>query len=424
MSSFKYIKAFGAEPTIIFIGKIIAIVGQFIGVKMLTTVMSLKSYGELSVALSASTLGVLLIYGPLGQGISRYLSIAIENGQFNFYESAIKKLTFQAITVVVLISLCLISIMYLFVNVAYISIVTFIAILLILDGLNSSIYAGLYNAERKRILAAVIEVFDKFKYLFSFIIIWALNDNIYYALSCFIMTALILLLFNLYNYKNVFSKYRNSSHLINEKKVDYKKSIFVYSSPFAIWGIFTWGQTFSERYILNYFYSGAEVGVYAVINQFGFQTISLGSGLIMQLSAPILFKQASKSYEAAHRLYDSIVFWFILLIIGILFITYLYSKEVIILASSIKYAQYAYYLPWMMLAGCLFSAGQIISMKQMIDIQPKKLIQPKIVSSVIEIILLMIFVKRSSISGVIGSSLVANSIYFIWLIILNKKNRL
>lgn len=410
-----------SETAVIFIGRGVAVIAQLLGIKVLTTLLPVDTYGQLSLILSASLAANLLFYGPFGQGAARFLPIALEAGVFTNYERSVREIAKKGTKVILLIGSAIAAASVALEAPYSWVVIVGVTFLACADGFNSSLAVGLLNAHRKRGLAVLVDLLDKTKYAVAALAIYYWGGGYGVVIGGFIVTAASLMMLNGYLYRQTFSAYRTG--LERPPETHYDRSIIAYFSPFVVWGVFTWAQAFLERYSLERYYTSADVAAYSVINQFGFQTISLAGGLLMQVISPILFQESVRTTSYAKLRRAGLCFTALMTIL--LLLTSLYTREILVLLTDEKYGAYAQCLPWMMLSGICFAGGQLLSTRLLIDLEPKRLLWPKIGAALLEISLLGLLVPTYGIGGVVASSLVANLGYSVgvWLVVQTKTER-
>jgi O-antigen/teichoic acid export membrane protein len=93
------------EGSWIVFGQVLMVTGSLVGVRLLTELLPPAVYGELALGMSIATLVNQIILGPLGGGIIRFYSPAVEQGDFGGYLNAAKKLVLYATGVVILLAI-------------------------------------------------------------------------------------------------------------------------------------------------------------------------------------------------------------------------------------------------------------------------------------------------------------------------------
>ena len=80
----------------VLLGQVVAILGALGGVRVLTELLDPTAYGELALGMTAATLVNQVIFGPLGQGASRFFAPANDIGDVNGYALTLRKLLIHA----------------------------------------------------------------------------------------------------------------------------------------------------------------------------------------------------------------------------------------------------------------------------------------------------------------------------------------
>lgn len=171
------------------------------GIRLLTSLMSPESYGELSLYLTISSFASILFFKPLGQGAFRFFSIAKERNIYNSYEIVLEKLIKSSFIIITTILLLMVF--------SFMAIGQYqwgLALLLIIpfaffEG-NSSIIVNIQNAARNRIIAAWHGAFDKiFKFGLAALFIHLIIDDSLLAFAGFLLAVVILFISNFFFFK-------------------------------------------------------------------------------------------------------------------------------------------------------------------------------------------------------------------------------
>ena len=198
------------------------------------------------------------------------------------------------------------------------------------------------------------------------------------------------------------------------------KEIWRYSQPFIFFNAFTWIQSSSDRWALDYFTSTDDVGLYAVLIQLGYAPMTIVANLITTLVGPILFQRSGDGLDPKRNAVVHKRAW---QIVGVTIVgTFLISlftcfthNFIFSILTSDRYHSVSYLLPYMILAGGVFSAGQVLSLKIMSDLNTKALIWPKIITSVIGALLSFMGAYFMGIKGVVGAVLLFGVLQLIWM---------
>ena len=84
---FKYYKK---EFTWVILAQLVGFTGSVIGIKLLTTTLGPKGYGELALGMTVAIVLNQIFFGPFGGVVSRYYSIYRDDRQLELFYSALK----------------------------------------------------------------------------------------------------------------------------------------------------------------------------------------------------------------------------------------------------------------------------------------------------------------------------------------------
>jgi len=84
-----------------------------------------------------------------------------------------------------------------------------------------------------------------------------------------------------------------------------------------------------------------------------------------------------------------------------------------------QYQSVSYLLPWVVLAGGLFAAGQVLGLKLMSDMKPAAMTLAKIVTALLGVLLNIYFASVAGLNGVVGALVGFSVIYFMWMVFLS-----
>jgi O-antigen/teichoic acid export membrane protein len=201
-----------------------------------------------------------------------------------------------------------------------------------------------------------------------------------------------------------------------------------YGWPFAAWGLFTWGQSASDRWALQCFRTTSDVGLYQALYQLGYYPMMLFSGLFVQLVTPILFARAgdgSDSLRVDHtrRLINTMAGGLagvtVLAVVAMFFL----REPVFALLVAPEYRAVASFAPGMMLASGLFACGQVASLNLFSSAETRLLIAPKVLTAILGAALNYVGAWLWGIKGVVAGSVVFSMVYLVWVLCLANARR-
>jgi O-antigen/teichoic acid export membrane protein len=233
-----------------------------------------------------------------------------------------------------------------------------------------------------------------------------------YVLSSFIVTGSQLLFLQ---------KLIRPQGAITHMSRDWGQKIWAYSWPFSAWGIFTWMQQISDRWALQTYASGHDVGLYAVVFQLGYVPIGLVLGMAMTFLGPILYQRSGSTTDQNRNRDVHQIAWRItfvgLAITALAFVFTLFLHEGIFqLLVATKYHEVSYLLPWMIVAGGVFSAAQMLALKLLSEMKSAVMTTAKIVSAILGVFLNIYAASQFGSQGVVFALIAFSCIYFFWMV--------
>ena len=133
----------------IVLGQIVTVMGMLALVRVLTEYLSPDEYGQLTLGLTIAGLVNQVVMGGINNGIGRYYSISAEKGDLWGYLRASGQLLGYATIVVVIISVVLLSSLFVTNYSHWIGLAIAVLVFSILSGYNSAL-SGVQNAARQR----------------------------------------------------------------------------------------------------------------------------------------------------------------------------------------------------------------------------------------------------------------------------------
>jgi O-antigen/teichoic acid export membrane protein len=410
----------------IILGQAAATIGSLVGVRLLTELLNPIQYGELALGMTIATLVNQVVLGPLGQGVLRFYAPAVELDEIGSYLSAVRRITFFAI--IVIGAFIVIGVIGLEITKQSFRLPIFVMALAFATATGcNAILSGIQNAARQRAVVALhqgLEAWARF-FIATALIAW-LGASSSLALFGYVISSLLVLTSQWLYFRKALP---HSRRIQPEQKNKWHEKIWHYSCPFTIWGIVTWGQLVSDRWALELFSTTQQVGMYAVLFQLGYYPISLATSMAIQFLQPILFQMAGDASDAQRNAHVSDLSWqlagFSLGLTGIVFgITLLFYRQIFGVFASGEYAQVAYLLPWMVVAGGVSAAAQTISLDFLSQTRTSLMMRVKITTSFVGVTLNFFGAFYYGVGGIVGASVIFSVFYCIWMISLSKIERI
>lgn len=405
------------EGSWIVLGQIATVLGSLVLVRVLTERLDPSQYGRLALGLTVAVLVNQVIMGGVSHGIARYYSIAAEKNELSDYMSASHRLLMYATVAVAAVGMALIGVILWLGYLRWAGLAAATLVFSVLSGYSAAI-SGIQTAARQRAIVAVVDgggVWLKIV-IVRCILFWAGSSGTA-VVAGYAVSSLVITFAHFFFLRRIVPRHE-------KKKVNgikWTRQIWSFSWPFSTWGIFTWGGQSSERWALALLASAHEVGLLSVLRQLGYTPIILLTGLSATFIGPILFQRSGDALNRVrnrnvHRLVWRITLACLLLTLaGFLFTLGLNGLIFRCLVAG-KYNSPAPLLPFMVLAGGLFAAGQMLSLKLACEMRPASQIRVKIITSLFAIGLNFYCGAVAGLKGIIAALVIFGAVYLLWMI--------
>jgi O-antigen/teichoic acid export membrane protein len=172
---------------------------------------------------------------------------------------------------------------------------------------------------------------------------------------------------------------------------------------------------------LEAFASTQDVGLYAVLFQLGYTPIALATGMAVSFIGPILYQRSgdatSHSRNAnVHRLAWRITLVCLTLTLVAFLVTLGLHEWLFRFLVASEFRVVSYLLPWVVLAGGLFAAAQMLALKLLSDMRSTAMLWAKIVTAVVGIALNIYGAAIAGASGVAFAALAFSVVFFVWML--------
>ncbi len=388
----------------------------------MTDSLNTQSYGELALGMTIATLVNQLAFGPLSGAVLRFFAPALESRQLSKYLDGAGLIVFVVCALTLGVAALSIVGLLIFDLSRWIGFCIGIAFFAIVTGINN-ILDGMQNAARQRPVVAIHQGFGmwmRFLLAVGLIQIYGISSTI--AIWGYVAAALIVMLSRFFFFRKRILSLRGA--LIDSqptKEKNWARQMLSYAIPMSSYGIFTWAQQSSDRWVLAFWLDTSTVGLFAVLYQLGYYPLQLISEFTTQLISPILFSRAGDGLDRARmsttiKLNNLVISGAIVFSLFASIIAFFYHEQLFRFLAAPEYRQVSVFLPLTVIASGLFAAGQIGALSILISTNTKLLIAPKIGISISGIILNIIFVYFWGIAGVVMAGLVVSFVYLVWIL--------
>jgi len=394
-----------------------AVGGSIIGVRLLTSLLDPAEYGQLALGMTVATFVNQIVMGPLCNGATRLYAPAVEDGDLAGFFAAVRRLTAWASAGTLLLIPGAIVALVVMGESAWMSITIFAILFATLTGGNA-VLSGVLNAARQRSIAAIHQGAESLgrSLVAAALLFWIGATSTIAMIGYAIVSLAVLASQYTWLRKQIPSGGPSSGH----GRARWETEIWRFAWPFSTFGIFTWAQLVSDRWALQVFSSSQEVGRYAVLFQLGYYPIAIVSNMAMQLLAPIYYQRVGNAADEKRN--ASVSLLTLRLTNGVLVltlvaftITLLTHPAIFRIAAGREYASVSYLLPWLILSGGIFAAGQSLSLNLMSQMKSRSLVTAKIATAVFAIVLNLLGARLYGTAGVVGASVLFALSHLAWM---------
>ena len=420
----KVIKKISYESFWVILGQAGGLVGGLFLVRILTEYLDPNQYSSLTLGLTISSLVNYILMGGIAVSAGRYYPIASSKNELTEYLKGTILLLKKA-TILVLIFLGIGSTTLLLLEAdKWIFVVACAGFYSIVSGYLLTIY-DIQNAARLRKNIAILKILDswvKMGVVYTLLEIYLPSASVV-IISYIISTCFILLVQGIISNKLE----ENNIHKANDEKVRiWYGTLVKHSLPFSWVGVFVWLQQVSDRWALEYFTSSEDVGLYSVVYQIGFTPVNILTSLVIGLIAPVLFQKmgdrtVQEKNNSVNVLINKIMLCGVSLVTLLFIICYNSHLLIFKILVSDKYLSYSFLLPWIILISGLNAISQVINLKILGNMMVQETVWPKIVSSLLGVLLNIIGAQYDGVRGVIIASTVYAVFYLIWMYYISLK---
>ena len=402
------------------IGQASVLLGTIFIVRILTDVLHPAQYGMLTLGLTLAAFINQVILSGIVSSIGRHYSIAEQKGELFIYLGESLFLMLKASLFLVFFWAATILFVLYFVRDEWIGFLSTIFIFSLLSGYNVAI-VGILNAARRRVDVAIINSIGAFlRVLFLLIIIMYFAGSNTQIIVSYTGAAIVVFFIQLYFLRKLIPV-----RIARDVSYSWPGKMWGYALPYSIWGIFTWLLFASDKWALSAFGSLEDVGHFAVLYQLGYAPVVLASGMFASFIEPIMFQRAGDATDIArkksvHHIIWRMAYMMLFIVLTLFIITYAWHDLIFDLLVGSEYTQISALLPWAVLAGGLFSVGQLLTSKLLSELKQRSLMVVKIGTAMFGVGFNIFGAYYFGIAGVVAAMLSFSAFYLIWMLILSR----
>lgn len=389
------------------------------GVKLLTNVLPVASYGRYALGLTFAVAANLLIFGPVGQTVLRFFTEFRQDGTLWVGFRLILKVWIGGCVVVLAFGAVLAAVAPGLGDIAIAGVLLGCA-----EG-TTTIHAAAQSAFRRRRLVAVhalVSQASRFG-LAGAAVLLVKPDASAALFGSAVGVAMVGSSHHFYFRRELKSPGGATLPAVDmvELKCEYMRRMRAYASPFLAFGVFGWVQFAGDRWLLTTIAGDEIVGHFAALVQVGVMPILLGGSVMTAFLTPIMFERRAASEGMSHSSLRTSA-WLLIMATttGVLIFHFIGASLMRILTAE-AYTEYAYLLPLLVAGSGLFQLGQYFSIYGLQLERSSAYILAKAVVPVSYLILFAVGVITFGLAGGAWAYLVANSCYLVAILAVNRK---
>jgi O-antigen/teichoic acid export membrane protein len=387
MKSRERLSRLSGEAAWIIAGQATGVIGQLLVVRALTSALSAEEYGRFALALAAASVVTQTAMAP-SQGVIRFYSTAAERRELHGWASASLKIMAQSSAWVIAAGIAVAVALGLSGHGSWLPIALTCAGYCLVSGWGNAMN-GVQVAARRRRLAAVHQGAEALlRAALAVVLLGLLGSFGTTAALAYLLAALVVAAARAVWFGSLLDGYPRQNTAGSQR--DWQRQIWQFSWPFTVWGLFTWMQQASDRYAIEWFSDVSQVGLYAVVFQLGYTPATLASNALVSFVYPIVYQRVGDATDR-NRVTESRRLLLILLGVSLAITVaattaaLLLHRQIFMLFAGPDFREYSQLLPWTVLAGGLFAAGQIASLRLMSENRTSALMAAKVAAACIGI---------------------------------------
>ena len=387
-----------SEVFYVVVSQILFVLLSFVLVKILTNNLSISSYGFLALILTLISFFTQVFLGGLNASFSRYYSISIADTNIDGYANSLRKLVKYLVSIL----LTMILVLIVFDNIYYSSDLSIFiyAVAFAMTAGYSSILNQILNIAKKRASSSISLILEiSLKIFFIYLLIENYELSVDFIIITYLISSSITLIIQHIFVTDLLSSQNNSSN-----EYDCFRDIIKYAVPYIPWTLIIWLQQISDKWFLEIYTSRDDVGGFALLFQIGFVPLIFLFTTLNRLISPVIYNNETfNSSNINTTLYNYIVYITFALGLILVYLSWNFSTEIILLFSHPKFLSYASFLHLFILSGILFGLSEIFLLKMQSKMEVKLLNYVKSMLGLFGIIINFIGVYFYGFTGLVYS---------------------
>ena len=371
-----------AEAGWVIAGQLLAFLGSFALIKLLTAELGPAAYGQLALGISIAGVLHMFLYGPIEQTALRYVSVYRESDRLGLLFALLAKTHKFVATLVLVAAACTALAVHFIAGPGWGWLVLIASLFGVAGGANATL-SSLQTALRNRRAVAVFQAGEVWLRLGLSVAALTIAQHTASAalLGFALATAAIAAVQLVWLARNPAASYSGSAS--GESKAAIAE-LWAYGSPYVAFAGFAWLGSYSDRWLILLFADEHSVGIYAALLQIANAPIALFLGITNQFLVPLIFDRAGSATTAhqtasSARLLSAAAAVYVAALGAIVAVAAIFAEPIVRILTNSEFARQADLL-WMLCAGLgLASIGQLLVVKGLSQHRTREYVFPKFV---------------------------------------------
>lgn len=375
----------GTEAGWVIAGQLVAFLGGFAIIKVLTAELGPAAYGQLALGMSIAGVLHMFLYGPIEQTALRFVSNYRERGRLGQLFALLEWAHKYAAVLVIAVATVAAIFVHMFAGSPWTLLVLIACSFGIAGGVNVTL-SSLQTAFRHRRAVAIFQAGEVWLRLGFATVGLAFVDHTANAalLGFSLATAGTAAAQLLWLIRNPEVQPHLGHSIDGQDSRQARTELLAYGSPYLAFAGFAWLASYSDRWIILMFSGEHSVGIFAALLQIANAPIALFLGITNQFLVPLIFDRAGAANSGGQaassaRLLGVAAVVYILALSAIIATAAVFAEPIVRLLTNAQFAQHADLL-WLLCAGLgLASIGQLLVVKGLSQNRTKEYVMPKLV---------------------------------------------
>lgn len=191
----------------------------------------------------------------------------------------------------------------------------------------------------------------------------------------------------------------------------FRRRLFLYSSPFVLWGLFGWLRDVVNRLYIDTFLDHEILTSFYIISSVSLIIPQAANAVINTYYAPIIFQNKSGNNRQIKDLIDRISMGYIFGIFVAVIPVFFLHQEIVTLFSSATYTNLSWAMPYTFIAVSFYSLAQIAALKLLSIGDSKSLVYANVLPGIFSLIFGFLLIKWYNTSGALIAHFLTYGLY-------------